>query len=455
MRTIVEPKEHIDNLWGKQRIKDGDTYRMMRYVLRVKHEGVVLLHNAVTGQMVILDAEEAEAIAELPRKYDRRMLQLVEKHYLVPEGDDEHQQVLSIRGVLQKYEEAHRSEGITFYTILPTTACNARCYYCFEHGVKTETMTVETADDVASFIAKSCPPQEKVTLLWFGGEPLVARQRIGRICDNLRKRGILFDSKMITNGYLFDEELIKAAKTKWNLSYLQISVDGTEKNYNEIKAFVNPGDNPYLRVLRNVEMLLNAGIEVGLRMNFDIGNYEDFNAFVDMAVERFGCNPLLQVYAYPVIGEYPNREGIVQHGDDKWFEQKIVELNEIARQKGVLRKRKGLPYLSCVGCDAEDDSSVVIAANGILVKCCEEFGNEQSVGTAQEGITNLKKVASWKRNADFPKCHDCVFFPKCVRLINCKSKDRCLFVKERMRRTENTMRIEYNLWLNRQKKGGN
>ena len=446
MTTIVEPKQYIDKLWGKQRISEDQTYRLMKYVIQADYEGVTLLHNAVTGRMVALNVQEAQILANLPSHVSDEMLQLVEKHFLVPEAFDEHQQVIILRSILQKFEESHGPSEITSYTILPTTACNARCYYCFEHGVKTETMTEKTADDVVSFITKSSGSQKNVSLLWFGGEPLVGRQRINQICEGLQKNGVQFVSKMITNGYLFDEEIIKVAKEKWKLRYLQISMDGMEKHYNEIKAYVNPKENPYQRVLRNVGMLLEYGIEVGLRMNFDLGNYEDFRGFVNMAAERFLNNPLLQVYAYPVMGTYPNHDGIVQHGSDEWFEQKIVELNEIAREKGVLRKRKGLPYLSCIGCDADDSSAVIIAANGTLVKCCEEFGDEQSIGTVQEGITNRSLVASWKRIADYPKCRDCEFFPKCVRLKNCKSKDRCYFVNERMRRTKNTMGIEYEIW---------
>ena len=448
MLTIVESKAFISKLWGRQPVKDTVMYRMLKYIIRVDYKDKVLLHNAVTGELIALDVQEAQILGTLPAKFSPEMLQLVEKHFLVPVDFDEHRQVLSLRGILQKYEASHGSQTITSYTILPTTACNARCYYCFEHGVKTETMTEDTANDAVSFIVENCGSQKSVSLLWFGGEPLVARHRIDQICDGLREHGIQFDSKMITNGYLFDEEMVKIAKIKWNLNYLQISVDGTEIHYNQTKAYINPKDNPYFRVLRNVDILLKEGIQVGLRMNFDIANHEDFVDFVDMAAERFQHNPLLQVYAYPVIGSYPDHNGIVQHGSDKWFENKIVELNEVAREKGVLRKRKGLPYLSCIGCDADDNSTAIIAANGILVKCCEDFSNEQSIGTVREGITDFGKVASWKENADYPKCWDCKFFPKCVRLKNCRAKDRCYFVNERIRRTENTMMIEYDLWLN-------
>ena len=71
MITIAEPKERIDKLWGKQKIREGETYRMMRYVLRVDHEDKVLLHNAVTGRLAVLERGEAEAL-EVPLRKDFR-----------------------------------------------------------------------------------------------------------------------------------------------------------------------------------------------------------------------------------------------------------------------------------------------------------------------------------------------------------------------------------------------
>jgi hypothetical protein len=100
-----------------------------------------------------------------------------------------------------------------------------------------------------------------------------------------------------------------------------ICVDGTEKNYNEIKSFVNVQDNPYQRVLRNIGLLLDQGISVSLRMNFDIGNYQDFKDILEEARKRFQGNKLLMVYAFPIKGEYPNKNGQILHGNEAWFDE--------------------------------------------------------------------------------------------------------------------------------------
>ena len=246
MKTIVEPKESITKLLGKQQHKDTDTYRLMRYVMRVDHEDNILLYNVVTSQLVVLDKEEKKLLNNLPARYIPEMKQLIDNHYLVSESFDEHQQVVNMRFIFRKLEETKVSKDITKYTILPTTACNARCYYCFEQGVKTTKMSKETADSVIEFIASHSGDKKFVRITWFGGEPTVASDRIDQITEGLKLRGIKYLSQMTTNGYLFDEELVQKAKDLWNLEYLQICFDGTEERHNATKSFVNVHDNPLL-----------------------------------------------------------------------------------------------------------------------------------------------------------------------------------------------------------------
>lgn len=425
MRTIVEPKQHIDRLWGKQRIGEDASYRLMKYVLRVDHQGKVLLHNVVTGQLVVLDQEEAEVVNELPHSYTPVMEQLVAEHFLVPEAHDEHRQVVNLRSLLKRLHDAQTKSGFTHYTILPTTACNARCYYCFEQGIRPYAMTEQTADDVVRFIKRTHNQDELVHLMWFGGEPTIGFKRIDQICNGLRTEGITYRSEMISNGYLFDESMVRKAKEVWNLFTIQITVDGVEANNNEIKAFVNVEGSPYQRVMHNIALLLEAEIHVGLRMNFDLNNSEDFPKLLSEVNERFKSSKYLQVAAYPVIGEYPDKYQHICHGSDEWIQRKIVELNDLSRSYHLRWYDTGLPSLDYNGCGACNEQFIVITPNGTLTRCVEQTGSEHGVGTIWEGITNPSLWNSWKVFGDYKKCSDCRFFPACAKLLNCSAGDRC------------------------------
>ncbi len=425
MKTIVEPNKQIDKLWGKQRIKEDDTYRMMRYVLRVDHDDKVLLHNVVTGQLVVLDQAESEALKKLPVACTPLIESLVTEHYLVPEGSDEHQQVVNLREILLRLKVAKIPKAIVGYTILPTSGCNARCYYCFEHGVKQLTMTKETADKVVDFISDHCGETRSVLITWFGGEPTLATNRIDQISNGLQRKGVHFNSKIITNGYLFDEEMVSKAVSLWNLKRAQICIEGTRETYNRAKAYVSAKDDPYERVMRNIGLLLKQGVNVTLRMNFDVDTYQEFYDILDEAKERFGFNRHLEVFPHPIIGEYVNPQGRISHGTEEWFTEKLAELNFAARDRGLSRRGYRLPFMNASYCMAYSDRSVTVTPDGSLVECPEQFGEDQIMGTLDTGVIDEKVVSSWKKIADYDRCKGCVLFPGCFKLINCGTKSYC------------------------------
>lgn len=447
MITVAAPLQYIAALWSKPEDRNGQTFRMMRYVLKVDHDGKVLLHNVVTGQLAALEPAEAKILERLPARYDPAMDQLIDAHYLVAEQFDEHHRFVKMREALRKML-IHSSEWITNYTILPTTACNARCYYCYERGIPVHTMTEKTADDTVKFISDHIGPNKRATIRWFGGEPTVAADRIDRICTGLAKNGISFKSSMTTNGYLLDEEMVSRAKTLWNLKDVMISVDGTERNYNEIKAYVSAEDNPYQRVMRNIGLLLEKEIRVELRMNFDLGNWQDFESLMKEATERWPKNPYLMVHVFPVNGEYPYRNGQVLHGSDEWFDGKIAELNDFARNAGLFRRIRELPALYFDNCSAGDPGSMLITPEGKLARCAGMIGKkDQIIGNVTDGVTEADPYASWQQFAEPEHCGNCPFLPKCVLIEKCDGKDRC-FMKETYRQYEETIRGVYEEWKN-------
>ncbi len=177
---------------------------------------------------------------------------------------------------------------ITDYTIFTTTDCNARCFYCFEKNAARIPMSPGSAEKTAGFIAGHCGGNE-VSISWFGGEPLYNMEAIDIICRGLRERGIPFNSKIVSNGYLFDREIIGRAKVDWELRSVQITLDGTEDVYNKAKAYIYKGVNAFRRVIGNIHLLLDAGIAVDIRLNIDTYNADNLTAFKEVYPEIEAC----------------------------------------------------------------------------------------------------------------------------------------------------------------------
>ena len=422
MKTIVEPKEHVEKLWGKQRINETEVYRLMHYVFRVDHESKVALHNVVTGQMVELDPEEAKMLDKLPTIYHPVMNQLVTEHYLVPESFDEYKSVKQLRLIHQKRQACASGNYISQYVVLPTTFCNARCFYCYESDYPHVQMTEETANDLLDYIEEH-RGGKKVGISWFGGEPLVGIQRIDQISQGLKDRDIPFDSSMISNGYLFDESIIKRAVDLWKLTRIQITLDGTEEIYNRVKAYVNTNDNPFQRVLRNIDLLTENKIRVNIRLNMDFYNKDDIGILIEELGKRYSGNNYVTVYVNMLF----NDEGFepVHHTYDDMIQlsQIIADYNERLKKMHLAFDNLKELHLQFSQCMADNPHSLMIQPDGGFCRCEHENIHER-YGSLKDGVTDPQKISKWREATEHSdKCPECPLYPACYSLTYCHNAD--------------------------------
>lgn len=417
MKTIVEPKESIDKLWGKQKVREGETYRLMRYVLRVEHEDKVLLHNVVTGRLAVLEQEEAELLETLPAPYAPAMEQLVTEHYLVPQNFDEYRSVNQLRKIFQSRDTG---DYINHYVILPTTFCNAHCFYCYESDYPRVHMTEETASKLIEYIDEHRQGKD-VTLSWFGGEPLVGMKRIDQISQGLKDRGIPFSASMISNAYLFDEAIIERSVNVWNLKRVQITLDGTEAVYNRIKAYTNATENPFQRVLRNIDLLSAKKIHVTIRLNIDFHNKDDIRVLIEELGKKYAGNDLVSIYAMSLFDDQ-GYEPVHHTQEDKielWkltdeYMKRLIEL-----KKGVDQwKLFSLQFSQCM---ADNPHTVQIQPDGSLSRC-EHESILSTYGSIENGIVDSQRLQEWKENIERSDyCPECSYYPACFMLRRCTS----------------------------------
>ena len=284
-------------------------------------------------------------------------------------------------------------------------------------------MTEETVSGVVEYIAKMCKG-DPVEISWFGGEPLVGRKIIQQICKGLRQKEIPFKSSMVSNAYLFDEDLIKKAKEEWLLLNVQITLDGTEAVYNATKAYVNPKDNPYQRVLKNIGDLLAAGISVTIRLNVSSRNMDDLKILIDELAERFVGKKGLGCYSHAVyedVGFDP-----LKYDDSmrETVDRQVVAIDEKLREKGLLGSLSKLPYLRYMSCMADNDSCRIIYPDGVIGKC-ENRPSLDGIGDIYRDITDYEKDAWYKAVDDIPDCYDCCLYPYCMNLSFCPETGHC------------------------------
>ena len=98
---------------------------------------------------------------------------------------------------------ARNNDRTTINLILaPTTSCNFACPYCFESKKNPKTINKETIDTLAEFV-KSHQDTKKVKIHWYGGEPLLAFDKMTTIYEKLSAEGMpeISSQAITTNGY--------------------------------------------------------------------------------------------------------------------------------------------------------------------------------------------------------------------------------------------------------------
>ena len=410
MKTILSEAGLASKFCGKQKYKADARYLPSAHRLTVPCEDGTLWFHTLTGAMVLLQAGEGEA---------EPWEEMVARWFLVPEGFSERAHVDEIRNIarLMKSSPKHK----THFTILTTTDCNARCFYCYEMGIRRFPMTPETARDVADYIIRASGG-EALKLTWFGGEPLYNRQAIEIICDALREKGADFESRMVSNGYYLDAETVRTAVRDWHLKRVQITLDGTEAIYNRTKAYIDADENPYRRVLNNIEVALEAGIAVTIRLNMDARNADDLSALADDLTARFGNKEGLQVY---VAQLHAFTGGIHAFQTQRHALDKYLQLRDKLRSHGMLREEKLPRGLKQNHCMADNDASEVILPDGRTGRC-EHFNESIVTGTIYAEARDEGVVKAWKERLSVPKCDTCVLYPICTELKMCEwNSDGC------------------------------
>ncbi|MDO4466491.1 MAG: radical SAM protein [Bacillota bacterium] len=421
MQVINKANDRVAQVWGKQKIKDTK-YRLIQYSLVQEVEEGLLVYNLVSGEMVLLEGMKewnVEALSESDYQA------LVEKRFLVPEDYNELKMIRQLRKICHTVKNQSR-KGITGYTIMPTSHCNARCFYCFEANFPYHHMSEETANKLVEYMVKNCDEKKKVKINWFGGEPTVGATRIDQICRGLQENGIEYSSFMYSNGYLLDEEMVKKAKELWKLNRIQITLDGTEEVYNKAKAYKSVTGSPYRVVLQNIKHLLDADIQVSIRLNMDAYNYEDLKNLIAELGESFSVYKKIRVYV-SVLFENEGFEKISHSNDEQLeLEKKKKELTELIREKKLSssNQKSKLPCLRSSACQADNDHSRLINPKGQIAKC-DHMPDEMVFGDIYSGSFDTKKYLATKEVNEYELCKECSLFPICNKLKICADLSPC------------------------------
>ncbi len=322
-------------------------------------------------------------------------------------------------------------------TINPTLACNFACPYCFEKDHPNVYMDESVEDKIVDYI-RGCQNAKMVSVTWFGGEPLLAFDRIVSLTRKIQQLGLVYKAGMITNGYLLSEKVISLLPSL-QISSLQITIDGLAPLHDSRRC-LKTGKPTFAKILHNIEVLQHTcpEIAVRVRVNVDKTNHSDFinlyrflqdkhfpNLSINLAFvkDMSGCNKCPSFYDTEEQA-FLAQEYLKEYGMDFSMVYPMANRNECA-----IRNRNAL----------------VIGPMGELYKCWNDVGNEKRiVGTIDGQITNESLLLRYLVAADpfeDSKCQTCFLLPVCgggcpySRIKNefeGTNINTCLFMKDHM-----------------------
>ena len=296
-------------------------------------------------------------------------VELITNGFLVPVNVDEISSVInSIKGC--------KVENPTHFTIIPTTSCNARCFYCYEECYKKETMSEKTISNLSKYIVSNISNEFILDL--YGGEPLLCVEMIDKLINQIKNSVDLYKlnwySVITTNASLFSPELVDHVVDEWNLKVAHITIDGNESEHNIRKNI--KGINSFRQTKRSILMLLKKNVYVNLRIHLDKNNYLSLESIFSEIKEFFKYENFRAFPTYLFPPE--NNDDSSQYFKDSEKEELFSFVFKTMLELGLIDNLvQLLPVPKNTSCSAMNSKQIVIAPDGSFHRCVQEFsGND-------------------------------------------------------------------------------
>lgn len=373
-------------------------YKKSQYNYISKNRNKYIVYNVLYNSLSRLNEEEFQQYSQMKFESADFMKECIEQGIIVSKTIDELYLYNSYTLLASKYMESKPN-----ITVTPTMECNARCFYCYEEGVRCGKMPDCNAEKIMDRL-KELDLSRGINLTWFGGEPLLNQEWMDHFCKCLKAENIQFSSFIISNGSVIDESVIYKMKNIWNITSIQITFDGSNEEYVKRKAYVDQAENIYYQMLKKVKMLSNSGISVQIRLNIDKDNRDSILELVSDLQQLFYNNDNITYYPAFLTG---NKDKLSEREKINFIKQ-IIEIDKnMLPVNSYLYK---LPRISA--CYFYQKGAFSVDVNGDIFIC------ERKLGHSQEAIGNINEKGAFEYDTREisgrrDECQRCIFLPKC------------------------------------------
>lgn len=273
---------------------------LSKYNIYIKQNSDIWIYNNFKKKIICVSQEEYYRLINNTLEINNpKLYKKLVQYGIVYLGIDE-------VGTLLDYYKKNIEDLRLNIMIMSSTACNFNCSYCYEEFIPKQIDYVFEKAFI-EFLNKNTVKYKSVFIEWFGGEPLLAKERVISISKKAKK--ICIDKKkpficsITTNGYYLDYATFYKL-LEGNIIYFQVTIDGNKKWHDKYRPLKNGRGtydvvfNNLLSIKKNVEK--NKVFRLTIRNNVSIENLEACMDFKQIFQENFGDDDRFQLFQFPI-----------------------------------------------------------------------------------------------------------------------------------------------------------
>lgn len=367
-----------------------------------KNKSGYLIYNTLYNSLVRLNLVEYDMF-QGKRSIEQELLEKLITHGLIIAKE------LDELEVYNQWASSMREKNKHYMSINITTTlkCNARCYYCYESGVRHYDFYKSQFPLLIQFFKNHVRKDDTLVLNWFGGEPLMNKTVLNFVAHELNKENIPFSSYIITNGILINKSMVDSEFVRWKVRDVQITLDGLKETYEKRKAYVDQRRNIFGRILQKIELVAKSGIHVHIRLNIDRKNRAEILELLKILNGRYGRIKAVTWYPAFLTGIGDN----LTEAEKISFVKTMFEIIQNPDKMNIGSRFYSMPKSRA--CMRSDPRSFSVDVFGNIYNCEHLVGrSNQAIGTLMD--FNDEKNLCRNNISLRDKCKKCVFLPKCM-----------------------------------------
>ena len=412
-------------------------FKLSQYVHFSHDEDVMpnafYLYATRTGAAIEVENTHLSAVKN--QEWEKLPIKIIETLMLaeaiVPFDEDE---LATIVKVNQENVKDTDTKFLSF-TIQPTANCQLGCHYCGQKHSK-DVSNNQTNDAIYERIVGKIndlkSTLKKISISWYGGEPLTGLSSIEAISKRLiaycDENGIGYEASMVTNALALKMSTFKKLVEVYRINSFQITIDGTAE-FHDLRRMLKTGGPSFDIIFNNLKEIVHSDIYkarkagIGIRSNVDGQNKENIFELVDMLHEH-GILDKVNFNLAPIHDWGDNGASKINGISKEEFAMFEIDIWLKLHQYGVMRKNNLIPLRQYNVCMVASSTSEVYDAYGNVSSCWEipytpvYADSEYYAGNilTNPGLDSSKIIMrDWfeKIPTNDTWCKGCKFFPVC------------------------------------------